>query len=343
MAEKEKVTLQDIANMAGISRNTVSKILNGHYTGSQQIKDRVMELLQESNYKGLGRLMTMEEKPEMKTILLLSPGGLDPNGFFLPLVNEIQKNVESRGYVLMFYGILSEEVERPEIPQVILDRKMDGIVCMEIFQRPFIEKLLKYGIPVVFLEFFYDMWAVPGKYDVVLMNSEYPVYVLTGKLLDQGYQKIGFIGDITHCRGFYERYQGYCRALRDRKVPEMPQYCINYEDSWGYGTEGELRKRLKAMQELPDAFIVANDFIAINVMSILQEWGIRIPQEVQVISFDNIPEAASTRPPLTTVNVDKEALSKNIINCLLQRMAHPKRPRSVIYTDSEIIYGQTTR
>lgn len=339
---KEKVTLQDIADMAGVSRNTVSKILNGRYTGSRQTKDRVLNLMIENNYKGLGQMIGKEEKQDAKTILLLSHGELARSVFFLPLVNEIQQNVESRGYILMFYGIRQEEMEKQQLPRMIADRQVDGIVCIEIFHRPFIEKLVKCHIPTVFLEFYHDLWSVQGKYDVVLMNNEYPVHTLTAQLLEQGYKKIGFVGDYTHCRGFYERYQGYCNALRDHDLTPMQQFCINYADSEGYGQDGKLKKCLKSIPELPDAFVVANDIIAISLVSVLQEWKIRIPQEVQIISFDNIKEAAYIDPPLTTVDCNREELVRNVVDCLLLRMANPDRTRNVIYVDSEIIYRQST-
>ena len=343
MEAKEKITLQDIADMAGVSRNTVSKILNGRYTGSDETKDRVLKLMVENNYKGLGQLSLAEEKKEIKTVLLLSRGELANVGFFLPLVNEIQQNMESRGYILMFYGIKKEELEMQQIPQIIAEKKVDGIVCMEIFQRSFIEKLLRFHIPTVFLEFYYDLWALTGKYDVVLMNNEYPVHTLTAQLLNQGITKIGFVGDFTHCRGFYERYLGYCSALKDFNLSPMPEFCINYDDEEGYGSDGKLRKCLKAMPQLPEAFVVANDSIAIGLVSILQEWGIQVPQEVQVVSFDNIEESEHVKPPLTTVNTDKEELVRNVVGCLLQRMANPQRARNVVYVESEIVYRQSMK
>lgn len=339
----KKVTLQDIADMAGVSRNTVSKILNGHYTGPTHTKERVLNLMRENNYKGFGQLSGVEEESDNKTILLLSHGELAKSGFFLPLVNEIQRNVESRGCNLMFYGIQHEEIEQQQIPKVITDHQIDGIMCIEIFRRQFIEKLLNCHIPTVFLEFHYDLWSIQGKYDVVLTNNEYPVHILTNQLIDQGCTRIGFVGDFTHCRGFYERYQGYCNALRDHYISPMPQFCINYADEEGYEKDGKLRKHLKSMTNMPDAFVVANDSIAIHLIAILQEWGVQIPQEVQVISFDNITEAVHVNPPLTTVNSDRDELSRDVVGCLFQRMANPQRARNVIYVDSEIIFRQSTK
>lgn len=340
MDRKRKVTLQDIANMAGISRNTVSKILNGRYNGVPEVKELVMRLIREHNYKGLGQ---ETEKPAARTILLLCKEGIALSSFFLYLVNEIQRNVEARGYLLQFYGIRPEEMRSGQIPWMILKHQVDGIVCMDIFHKEFSKKLIKEGIPVVFLDFCRDMWAVPGTYDIVLMNNDYPVYLLTKRLIEHGCRNIGFVGDYKHCRGFYDRYKGYCRALAEKHIPLDQNICITVADTDGYGDKAELWKYMKGLEQMPDAFVAANDKIAIALMEALQERGVKIPEEVSIVAFDDISEAAGTKPALTTVDSNREALSRSVVECLLQRMAEPDRPRRVIYVDTEIVYRDTTR
>lgn len=335
-----KVTLQDIANLAGISRNTVSKIVNGRYNGSPKVKEQVLRLLRENNYKGLGQEV---EKPVSKTILLLCKDGIALSSFFLYLVNEIQRNVEVKGYLLQFYGIRPEEIQSGQIPWIISGHQVDGIVCMDIFQKDFIKKLIGYGIPVVFLDFCSDMWAVSGKYDVVLMNNKYPVYTLTQKLIDKGCCNIGFVGDYRHCMGFYDRYMGYCDALSENQIPLDQNMCVTFADADGYGDKAELWKYLKRIKQMPDAFVVANDKIAIALMQALQERAMHIPEDISIVAFDDIAEAALVKPALTTVNSNREALSRSVVECLLQRMAEPDRPRRIIYVDTEIVYRDTIR
>lgn len=343
MDGREKVTLQDIADLAGISRNTVSKILNGRYRGSQRVREHVLNLVREKNYKGMGENAKGKGKPEVKTILLLCREGISTDGFFPHLVNEIQRDVEARGYILQFYGITREELQAVRIPDGVVRGQVDGVVCMEIFHKDYIKKLIQYPAATVFLEFCHDIWSIDGRYDVVMMNSEHPVCVLTKQMIDRGCRSIGFVGDYVHCRGFYERYQGYCAALAEREMPLNRDLCITFADGERYFNRQELWKRLKHMPCMPDGFVAANDAIAISLMQTLQERGIRIPEDVKVISFDDIAEASEVRPPLTTVHTDGKALSRSAVECLLQRMADPGRDKRVVYVDTEIVYRNTFR
>ncbi|MBD5460039.1 MAG: LacI family transcriptional regulator [Lachnospiraceae bacterium] len=338
---REKVTLQDIADLAGISRNTVSKILNGRYKGSPKVRERVLGLVREKNYKGMGE--HAGEEPEVKTILLLCREGVSAAGFFPYLVNEIQRDVEARGYILQYYGITPEELRERRIPDVIARHQVDGIVCMEIFDKDFIKKLIRYPAAIVFLEFCHDLWSVDGRYDVVMMDCAYPVGVLVKRMIEKGCRSIGFVGDYVHCRGFYERYQGYCAALAESGIPVDKNICITFADGGRYFNGQELWKRLKNMPCMPDGFVAANDGIAISLMQTLQERGIRIPEDVKIVSFDDIAEAEEVRPPLTTVHVDRKGLSRSAVDCLLQRMTDPERSRRVVYVETEIVYRGTFR
>lgn len=336
---REKVTLQEIADLAGISRNTVSKILNGRYNGSPRVRERVLSLVREKNYKGMGE--NAGDKPEVKTILLLCREGVPSAGFFPYLVDEIQHDVEARGYILQYYGITKEELQKRRIPEVIAKHQVDGIVCMEIFDRDFIKELIQYPAAIVFLEFCHDMWSVDGKFDVVMMDCIYPVSVLVKRMIDRGCRSIGFVGDYVHCRGFYERYQGYCSALAESGMPLDKKICITFADGAGYTNRQELWKRLKNMPCMPDGFVAANDAIAISLMQTLQERGIRIPEDVKIVAFDDIAEAEEVRPPLTTVHADRKGLSRSAVDCLLQRMTDPERSKRVVYVETEIIYRNT--
>lgn len=163
--------------------------------------------------------MSGEEERQVRNILLLSREKVIKSEFFYSLVTEIQQNVEAKGCVLMLHTLQDEDIEQGQIPVAVRNHQADGIVCMEIFSKEYIEELLSYGVPTIFFEFYYDLWAIPGKYDVVMMNNEQPVYELTSRMLERGCRNVGFVGDFMHCRGFYERYQGYCRALTEHGIP----------------------------------------------------------------------------------------------------------------------------
>jgi LacI family transcriptional regulator len=330
----DKITLKDIADLAGISRNTVSKIVNGHYKGDRETQEKVIKLLQENNYKGMGSLT---DTPKAKTILLLS-GGMIQKGFFASLLSEIQQNELSRDYRVIYLGLQEEELKNLQIPNVIKDRQVDGIVCLEIFDKNFIETMLSHEIPTVFLDFISDIWDVKGNYDVVLMNNVSQTYTLTSNLIMNGCRHISFVGDYTRCISFSERYQGYCKALSEHNIALNPHICIGIDDEEGHFDSISLWSYIANMEIMPDAFVVANDSLAIRLMRVLEEHNIKIPEDVSVVGFDNISESIEAIPPLTTVDCNQEALSKTVLSCLNQRISQHNRPKNVVYVDTTIIY-----
>jgi LacI family transcriptional regulator len=329
----DKITLKDIADLAGISRNTVSKIVNGHYKGDRETQEKVIKLLQENNYKGMG---SFADTPKAKTILLLS-GGMIQKSFFASLLGEIQQNELSKEYRVIYLGLQEEELKNLQIPNVIKEHQVDGIVCLEIFDKYFIESMLSYEIPTVFLDFISDIWDVKGKYDVVLMNNLSQTYTLTSNLIENGCRHISFVGNYTRCLSFGERYQGYCKALSEYNISLNPHICIGIDEDGSFDAT-TLWSRIADMEIMPDAFVAANDSLAIRLMRVLEEHNMKIPEDVCVVGFDNITESMEVIPPLTTVDCNQEALSKTVLSCLNQRISQHNRPKNVVYVDTTIIY-----
>lgn len=340
-----KVKIQDIADRSGLSRNTVSKIFNGKYTGPEETRQKVLKMAVDMKYKEYGQLeLTTEDKAspkEMKNILLLSKGDAVASNFFAHIVDAIQKRTEGEGYNLLISSIRENDIETMQLPPAIRSGVVDGIVCMELFDKNYIEKLIALGIPTVFVEFYWDAWDIPGKYDVILMNNEYQVNRLTASLIKDGCKNIGFIGDYRHCRGFYERYTGYANAMRSHNLAIDPKYSITVKDGDNYFDIAWLADRLAG--NIPHAFVCVNDAIAVNVVKAVRQLGYSIPGDVQVTSFDDIPDATNILPALTTVRIFKEELGKCATESLLARIDSPDRQKQLIYVDTEIVLRDSTR
>lgn len=342
MSETKKITLQEIADLVGVSRNTVSKIVNGKYKGSADVMERVLKLMREYDYKGMGQIEVAHE-PEIsiKTIMLLIKGDIAHSSFFVTLINEIQQSIAEKGYVLMFTTVYQHDIDAGRIPLYIEKKKVDGILCMELFEREYIEKLVSYGIPTVFFEFCHNIWSVQGNFDVVMMSNEYPVSKLTKEMINQGCRRIGFIGDYTHCRGFFERYQGCLNAHHEAGILLDKKCCITVADGSDYFDRQKIWNNLKKMDSMPQGFVVANDAIAICLIETLKEHGYDVKKDFKIVAFDGIEEAAKIEPSLTTVNSNTDALCKMMVTSLLHRMEVPNKPRTVVYVDSKIVYRES--
>ena len=158
------------------------------------------------------------------------------------------------------------------------------------------------------------------------MESMASILAVMQKLVSLGARKIGFVGDKSHCESFYERWYGYCRALKASGLPQDDRICILAPDDSPYNDPDWLINQLERMPALPDAFICANDYIAIHLISALKKKRIKIPEQVMVTGFDGTPQSALVDPPLTTVETPGKVIGHLAADALLNRIANPDSP-----------------
>ena len=146
------------------------------------------------------------------------------------------------------------------------------------------------------------------------------------KLISLGASRIGFVGDKVHCDSFYERWIGYWNALQEARLSQDDRFSILAPDDSPYNDTDWLIQQLNRMPGLPDAFVCANGFLAIHLMSALRKMGLSIPRDILVTGFDGTSQSALADPPLTTVQVPSLETGRLAANILLCRITDPDRP-----------------
>jgi DNA-binding LacI/PurR family transcriptional regulator len=164
---------------------------------------------------------------------------------------------------------------------------------------------------------------------------------LTQLLLDQGHRRIALLGRMASA-SYHLRVAGYRDALRAADLEVDPQLEIEVEGWTAAGGADAIRDHL-ARHRLPDAIICCTDSLAMGVLSALWGDGYRVPDHVSVVGYDDVPEAALTVPPLTTVHFDRVAIAEGALDLLARRIADPTRSRTVVMLPHRIIQRQSTR
>jgi len=337
---KNNVTIQDIANALGLSRNTVSKALNGKHV-PQKTRNAVISAAIEMGYKGYNLAAASEGSLGQKRFLILSSRLLMNINYYIYVLRGIEESLTDYDIELVQFSITGAN-SFTKLKRYLADSKVDGIICIEFFEPKYIAELLELGLALVFLDFPLCHTPLKGRYDIILPESQYAVKNFCMHLIrEENCKTFGFVGDYLHCRSFYERLTGMREALFLSGLPVDLQYSITYDDSKPYEPE-TLAEAIKALPALPDCFVAANDTIAINLMATLKSLKIHVPRDVKVIGFDNIPEAKTAAPPLTSFNVNKVALGKQITSLLLDRLAHPTAANQIIHIASKIIIRSST-
>jgi LacI family transcriptional regulator len=337
---QKRTTIGDIAAALGMSRNTVSKALNDNPCLPASTRQRIIEKAVEMNYKSLGDVArNQEDNTPVKNIILVCKDNQLCSSFFGPLIHSLHEQVRNRGGSLITKFLSAAEIAGNVLPAHLSDA--DGVFAMELLDAPYIQKLVDVGLPVIFFDFYHDPQVISGCFDIIMEHSR-PVYTLIRELIKLGASRLGFIGNIQHCFGFKERYDCFRMALADCGIHDHEVYSMLNEPNEVFQKQSAFEQKLRSIQ-IPDVFMCANDYIAINLIKALNSFGIDVPGKVQVTAFDNISEGLQCTPQLTTISIERNSLASAMTVLLFDRIENPETPRRILYTAGNIIYRQSTR
>lgn len=330
---KNSITIQDLANALGMSRNTVSKALNGQHVPTKT-RNAVINAAIEMGYKGYKLAANSDSSLGQKRFLILSSRLLMNINYYIHVLRGIEESLTDYDIELMQFNV-TNAASFAKFKRYVADYKVDGIICIEFFESQYIAELTELGIALVFLDFPLTNVGFKGNYDIVLPESHDAVKNLCMQLItEENCLTFGFVGDFRHCRSFCERFTGMNEALFLSGLPINLEYSICHDDSISYEPQ-ILSNIIGRLSNLPDCFIAANDSIALNLLAALKSRKIAVPKDVKVIGFDNVAEAKLSTPPLTTFNVNKTALGKRLVSILLERIANPTQANQIIYLASK--------
>ncbi|MFB5673870.1 LacI family DNA-binding transcriptional regulator [Paenibacillus terreus] len=339
---REKVTIQDIANALGISRNTASKALNGNEKIPEATRNKVIKKAIELKYK---QFAFMESEPLLAkrsgNIALLTENFPNMYHFGSILISGLEKRISAEGFNLSIHFVRDIERKSLSLPNNFDPSNVDGIICIELFDLEYSKLITGLNIPTIFIDCSAQVCYSEFGADVLLMENEHSTYQLAKKLINNGYRSLGFIGDYNHCRSFNERWVGFNRALTEAGIPLNLSQCILDEDRFFF-QQGWMEERLQKMTELPVAFVCANDAIAVGAMKALKNCKISIPDDIVICGFDNSPESEIVEPPLTTVWIYSNEMGIKAAEMLLSRIQDPNQPYQVSHVYTKPIYREST-
>ncbi|RCW49510.1 LacI family DNA-binding transcriptional regulator [Paenibacillus prosopidis] len=340
---KEKVTIQDIADSLGISRNTASKALNRSKSIPEETRNKVISRAIELKYKQFAYMETDTVTPKKPGNIALLTSSLPNNSHFGSLLlSGLEKRISAEGYNLSIHIIREAEINALSLPSNFEISKVDGIICIEMFDKSYSELINDLDIPTIFIDCAADIFYPVLKADVLLMENEHSTYFMTKKLIDNGYTHIGFVGDYNHCKSFNERWVGFNRALSVSNLKLDLDHCIVDEDRYFILESEWMDKQLDRMSTLPSAFICANDFVAIRVMKSLKNKNIHIPNDIVVCGFDDSPESRIVEPQLTTIHIFNNEMGITAAEMLLSRLKNPSKAFQITHVKTEPKFRAST-
>lgn len=313
-----KVTMKDIAKELNISINAVSIALNDKPGVSDSMRLKILRTADKMGY--------INEKHHYLSVfsksnicILMQSYYANTGHFYSIVLRSIVERAKQLGYISILNYF---EDNQFEFPDCIIDRKVAGILVVGKISDQNLNQLKNTGIPVVLV----DYTSLGDTCDCVLTHNKQGGYLITQYVLDKGYKRVGFFGDLEYSLSFSDRFMGYKQALVNRNIAVdiesyINQYSILYETE-KYVLENDVHSivSLLGKRELPEVFVCANDSNAFILLNALTLMNIKVPDQIGITGFDDTPLCDKTIPKLTTVQVQKELMGEIAVNKLIDRI-----------------------
>lgn len=343
---KQKVTIQDIADALGMSRNTVSKAINNSEGIAEATRDKILEKAVEMGYKQFSYVASMTsigtskkaKQEESGEISLFTTISLSNSHFASLFMDNIHEEITQMGYTLSVHRISRENIKNRSLPRTFSQERSKGIICIEVFDPRYCDMISELGIPVLFVDgpARKNERSVNG--DQLLMDNYTEITHFVNLMIERGLTKIGFIGDYEHCQSFWERYCAYRLAMISAGIEINEHYVINTKDK----DTDSLADLLENLKDIPDVYICANDFVAIDAIQLLILSHKNILKKTRFLGFDDSHESRIFHPALSTVHIHSQSMAFSALHLLMTRIKEPTMEYRTIYVATDLVLREST-
>jgi DNA-binding LacI/PurR family transcriptional regulator len=318
------VTIKDVAKLANVAPSTVSRVIANSSRISDKTKEKVREAMDQLGYHPnfIARSLASQSTQAIGLVMPSSTDKVFQNPFFPTVLRGISEGANERQYALHMTTGKTETEIYDGVVQMVQGGRVDGVVLLYSKVE---DKILTY---LQEREFPFVVIGKPFK------NVEEITHVdndnfraakdVTEYLINLGHDAIAFIGGDLNLVVTVERLLGYEKALRDYHLPLKREY-IMHEEFLREGGQDAVRGLL-SLEEPPTALVVADDLMALGVLNTLDELGITVPEDISIISFNNVMLSEMSRPPLTSVDIGIFDLGFEAAKSLIQKIENPKEP-----------------
>lgn len=341
----KRPTQVDVARLAGVSRATVSHVVNNQDGGrvpiSEETRRRVLEAVAELDYVPDARAQALRSG-HTNTIGLIIPDIHNPH--FWQIADGVEQEAHAAGYHILLSSISPESKHAEDIFNNLSHRRIDGLVMVPsfIYHSEEAQKTLAYlltrRVPIVGI--MADHGEASYRIDRVISDYRDATLEVMSHLLSLKHRRIGFIFGIAVPELGNDRLLAYQESLRAAGLPVDSNLIARcgptMEDSY------HAAHQLLALPSRPTALLAINDLLAIGALRAIRDLGLNVPQDVSLFGYDDVPLASYLVPRLSTASKNGEQLGREAVRLLLARLQDPDRPRQEIRLPARLILREST-
>ncbi len=341
---KKRPTQFDVAHRAGVSRTTVSFVLNDE-TGdkapiSEETRQRVLDAINELGYVPDARARALRSG-DTNTIGLIIPDIRNPH--FWEIAEAVEQEARNAGYHLLVSNIALKYEYANDVFNDLAHRRIDGLILMGSFTvasekaRASLEKYFKQRLPIVELS---DHYSVHYEVDRVSSNYYAATKEAISYLLELNHRRIGLLLGTDTPELAEDRFKAYKESLQAAHIPAKDELIIQSGPTIEDGYQA--MRHFLQLAERPTAVIAINDLLAMGAMRAISDAGLQIPRDISLVGYDDIAMAKYMVPRLTTVSKDVTGLGRSAVQLLISRLQEPDGPYQLAHSFAQFIVREST-
>ncbi|WP_249962609.1 HTH-type transcriptional repressor PurR [Histophilus somni] len=329
-------TIKDVAKMAGVSTTTVSHVINKTRFVAKETEQQVLQAIKNLNYspsavarslkvnttKSIGMIVTTCETP-----------------YFAEIIHSVEEHCYRQGYSLFLCNTQNDPGKIKNHLDMLAKKRVDGllVMCAEYTQNSLDLLAAFKDLPMVVM----DWGPFNENTDLIQDNSFSGGYIATKYLIDNGHKDIAIISGELKKTTAVMRYQGFEKAMQEANLAINPNWIMEgfFEPEDGY----ECMNKILVQDKLPTAVFCCNDIMALGAISAIGEKGLKVPDDISIIGYDNIHASRFFSPPLTTIHQSKSRLGVQAINLLFKRISEKGKEHEIIEIYPELVIRKSVK
>lgn len=324
-----QITILDVARESGVSYSTVSRVLNGFDFVKGSTREKVLKTAERMGY--VANIQARSLAGGKTQIVGLLVPGLD-NGYITEIVSGIDQELAHSDYDMMLYTTHRYQGKESLYVKTIANGLADGLILLVPHNaQNYLQALPRQDFPYVLVD------QIDNMYNSTTVDATnwQGAYDATAYLIKLGHQRIGFIMGAPQLNSARERFDGYRAALQHHRIAYDEALVIEGDYMTKSGYSGA--KRLLSLEQPPTAIFASNDLTAFGVLDAIHETGLRIPEDISVVGFDDIPLASLAYPKLTTVRQPLVQIGQVAVRLLLEKLENPEKEARRVTLATELI------
>lgn len=332
-----KPTMQDIADALSTSRISVWKALNNRPGVSDALRRQIQAKAEEMGYFQSPRQLAPAPEPTHNRSVAVVVCRPESSLFWMQIIHQIAKDLSAQGVNLMYTYLPTSYKEGYILPSNLTDGSVEGMIVLNVYSPPILQLLADLPLPKVYLDTIPTLPFSRLHGDILLIEGRDLVRQITGRLLDKGHTRLGFLGDVQYAQTNTDRYRGFLDAFAERGL--TPDPTLSLTGPLGLRTHyEEISYFLEHLKTRPDGFVCVSDYIAHFIQRYHEEKGTGPENRVALTGFDNNAEYLNVAEQITTVDVQPKTLGARLASKILFAIEHPGLAQEVSYVTSNILY-----